>query len=104
MANNAYAPSGALFSVDEEKRKSEKSPHYQGNFELSREVIDDLVQQLQDDPTTDRAKFRMVGWRKQSKKGNTFLSLVGNVFEDNGQWQKKDNAENKKPIDDSIPF
>ena len=46
----------------------------------------------------------MVGWRKQSKKGNTFLSLVGNVFEDSGQWQKKDNAENKKPIDDSIPF
>ena len=30
MANSAYAPSGALFSVDEEKRKSEKSPHYQG--------------------------------------------------------------------------
>ena len=43
MANSAYAPSGALFSVDEEKRKNEKSPHYQGNFELSREVIDDLV-------------------------------------------------------------
>jgi len=26
------------------------------------------------------------------------------VFEETGQWQKKDNAENKKPIDDSIPF
>ena len=104
MANSPYAPSGALFTVDEGKRKSEKSPQYQGNFEIGREVIDDLVEQLRNDPTIDRAKFRMVGWRKVSKNGNTFLSLVGNVFEETGQWQKKDNAENKKPIDDSIPF
>ena len=42
MSETKYPPSGALFTVAENKRKSEKSPHYQGDFELSREVVEDL--------------------------------------------------------------
>ncbi len=83
MSDNRYPPSGALFTVDEEKRKSEKSPHYQGDFELPREVVEDLYKQIQSDPTADRAKCRLVGWRQTARKsGNTFVSIKANVFEE----------------------
>ena len=75
MSDNRYPPSGALFTVAEDKRKSEKSPHYQGDFELPREVVEDLYKQIQSDPTTDRAKCRLVGWRQTARKsGNTFVT------------------------------
>ena len=51
-----YKPSGALFRVDENKRKSEKSPNYTGTLELSREVGLDLYNQITADNTADRAK------------------------------------------------
>ena len=83
MNDNRYPPSGALFTVDEEKRKNERSPHYQGDFELPREVVEDLYKQIQSDPTTDRAKCRLVGWRQTARKsGNTFVSIKANVFEE----------------------
>ena len=81
MSDNRYPPSGALFTVAEDKRKSEKSPHYQGDFELSREVVEDLHRQIQN-PAVDGAKFHMVGWKRTSKKGTLYLSLLGNVFEE----------------------
>jgi|TARA_X000001388_G_scaffold40351_1_gene28402 hypothetical protein len=76
-----YPPSGALFTVDEAKRKHEKSPNYQGDFELSREVVEDLYRQIQN-PAVDGAKFHMVGWKRTSKRGTLYLSLLGNVFEE----------------------
>lgn len=83
-----YPPSGALFTVDDAKRRSEKSPHYQGDFELSREVVEDLNRQLQN-PAVDGAKFHMVGWKRTSKKGTLYLSLLGNVFEEQDKKDKK---------------
>ena len=80
-----YNPSGALYRVDESKRKSEKSPNYTGPLELSREVVLDLYNQITANNTADRAKCQLVGWQKVSKKGTNFLSLVANVFEEQKQ-------------------
>ena len=91
-----YGPSGALFPA--KQKKSDKSPDFTGKLELSNEVVNDLISQME--RGVDKPVISIVGWRKTSKAGNNFVSLVGNVFkemEDNLQPQPKQ-------INDEIPF
>lgn len=94
-----YGPSGALFPA--KQKKSEKSPDFTGKLELSDEVVNDLISQME--RGVDKPVISLVAWRKTSKAGNNFLSMVGNIFkpmEGNGQQQQ----QQAKPMNDEIPF
>ena len=91
-----YGPSGALFPA--KQKKSEKSPDFTGKLELSNEVVNDLISQME--RGVDKPVISIVGWRKTSKAGNNFVSLVGNVFKEvEGSRQPQ-----PKQINDEIPF
>tara|TARA_B100000242_G_scaffold291838_1_gene265919 strand:+ start:221 stop:529 length:309 start_codon:yes stop_codon:yes gene_type:complete len=75
---NSYPPSGTLFATKE--KRTEKSPDYTGQFELSHEVIIDLYGQMKEG--VEKPIFSMVGWKKYSNRtGVSFLSVRGNVYE-----------------------
>jgi|TARA_B100001057_G_scaffold443855_1_gene480318 hypothetical protein len=75
---NTYPPSGTLFMT--RKKRSERSPDYTGQFEISHDVVEDLAKQMKDGVT--KPIFSIVGWKKYSEKtGTSFLSLRGNVYE-----------------------
>ena len=92
-----YGPSGVLF-VNDRKRK-ENSPDYTGKLELSEEVISDLVDQQT--RGVEKPVVSLVGWKKVSgKTGKTFLSILGNKFE-----EREGPAPAPKPqLADDIPF
>jgi hypothetical protein len=93
-----YGPSGALFPTKE--KKSEKSPDFSGKLELSDEVVNDLISQME--RGVEKPIISLVGWRKTSKAGNNFVSLVGNVFKpmnSGGQQQPQ-----RQQMNDEIPF
>jgi len=95
---NDYPPSGVLFQND--RKKSEKSPDYTGQIELSDEVVSDLVEQMSRGVT--KPKVSLIGWKKVSQKtGKPFLSLLGNTYEErpNGAAQQQ-----PQKLDDNIPF
>jgi hypothetical protein len=95
---NDYPPSGVLFQND--RKKSEKSPDYTGQIELSDEVVNDLVEQMSRGVT--KPKVSLIGWKKVSQKtGKPFLSLLGNTYEErpNGAAQQQ-----PQKLDDNIPF
>jgi len=95
---NDYPPSGVLFQND--RKKSEKSPDYTGQIELSDEVVNDLVDQMSRGVT--KPKVSLIGWKKVSQKTRKpFLSLLGNVYEErpNGAAQQQ-----PQKLDDNIPF
>jgi uncharacterized protein (DUF736 family) len=60
-------------------KKTDKSPDYSGSLNVN--GID----------------FNLAGWKKQSKKGTTFLSLSVSAKQDSPKSQAPD-------FDDSIPF
>ena len=86
-----YPPGGALFL--QANKRSEKAPDYSGNLEISKE----LFKYLLDEAKAGRPiKMDLAGWKKQSKSGATFLSIVGNK-----PYVKE---QKSAPIDDEIPF
>jgi len=91
-----YGPSGALFPA--KQKKSEKSPDFTGKLELSNEVVNDLISQME--RGVDKPVISIVGWRKTSKAGNNFVSLVGNVFKE----MEGNRQPQPKQINDEIPF
>lgn len=93
---NDYPPSGALFT--NKRKQKPNQPDYTGNLELSDEVVNDLVEQMSRGIT--KPKLNLAGWKKTSKKdGSTFLSLVGNKFE-----ERQPQAAQPQNLDDDIPF
>tara|TARA_S200002703_G_scaffold137757_1_gene127726 strand:+ start:3506 stop:3814 length:309 start_codon:yes stop_codon:yes gene_type:complete len=75
---NDYPPSGTLFVA--KNKRSERSPDYTGQFEVSHEVVEDLAKQMKNG--VRKPLFSMVGWKKYSEKtGSSFLSVRGNVYE-----------------------
>ena len=48
----------------------------------------------------DKPVISIVGWRKTSKAGNNFVSLVGNVFKE----MEGNRQPQPKQINDEIPF
>ena len=86
-----YPPGGALFL--QANKRSPKAPDYSGNLELSKEVFKYLL----DEAKAGRPiKMDLAGWRKQTKAGSTFLSIVANK-----PYVKEQKTAD---IDDEIPF
>jgi hypothetical protein len=76
--DNGYPPSGTLFVT--KTKRTERSPDYSGQFEVSHEVVEDLVRQMKDG--VRKPIFNIAGWKKYSDKtGTSFLSLRANVYE-----------------------
>lgn len=104
-----YPPSGVLFSNN--KKKTEKQPDFTGDLELSDEVVNDLVDQMSRGIT--KPKLSMAGWKKVSRNGLHFMSLVGSVPREKPQ-NSYDSTNNNDPApggsgfgnsdDDKIPF
>ena len=70
----------AQFTVKEENKKSEKGPDVTGNLEVPAEEVNALITYLQ---TAERVmnwkddevvKIRLAGWRRETKKGDSYLS------------------------------
>jgi len=79
MSERTYDPSGALFGNDQ--KKSENSPDYNGKLELSNEVCEDIVTQMESEGKVPT--ISLVGWKKVGKRsGKPFLSLIANVFKE----------------------
>jgi hypothetical protein len=94
-----YDPSGALFVNS--KKKSEKSPDYTGKLELSDEVVNDLVSQME--RGVEKPQISLVGWKKVSKAGKQFLSIIGNVYEERGNGAEPRQQQSNN-LDDNVPF
>ena len=94
-----YPPSGVLFA--NKKKTKETSPDYTGNLELSDEVVNDLVAQME--RGVEKPKVSLAGWKKKAKKsGDTFLSLRGSKHEERGQYSN--NYSSAQVIDDDPAF
>ena len=89
--SNDYPPSGVLFTNN--KKQTPKQPDYTGHLELSDEVINDLVSQMEGG--NPKPILDVAGWKRTSAKNcSTFLSLVGNVH-----YGRK-----KTLTDEEVPF
>lgn len=78
--SDGYKPSGALFQNDRKQKNTH--PDYNGSLELGHDVIQDLMDQM--NSGIEKPKFDLAGWRKVSKNGKNFLSLVGDM-----NWKRK---------------
>ena len=95
-----YPPSGVLFTNN--RKRSDKSPDYPGKLELSDEVLQDLVAQME--RGVEKPVLSLIGWKKMSQKtGAVFLSLLGNKFEENPNSDGSSDQSAGK-LDDSVPF
>jgi len=94
-----YPPSGALFSNTRKQKPNQ--PDFTGELELSDEVVSDLVSQMERGNT--KPKLRMAGWRRQSKKGTKFISVVGSKFEER-QQQQQTQSNGFDDLNDDVPF
>ena len=95
-----YPPSGVLFTNN--RKRSDKSPDYTGKLELSDEVLQDLVAQME--RGVEKPVLSLIGWKKMSHKtGAVFLSLLGNKFEENPNSDGSSDQSAGK-LDDSVPF
>jgi len=81
-------------------KKTEKSPDYWGSLAVN---IKDMTNVQMDG---DIMVIKLSGWKKQDKKGHTFLSLAVNRFVPEGQAQANRQAQQPVPQDfaDDIPF
>ena len=89
-----YPPSGTLFMS--KNKRSDRSPDYTGQFELSYDVIEDLVRQMKDG--VKKPQFNISGWKKYSNKtGTSFLSLRANIYD---PPKKDEEKKEEKPKED----
>jgi len=81
-------------------KKTEKSPDYWGSLAVN---IKDMTNVQMDG---DIMVIKLSGWKKQDKKGHTFLSLAVNRFVPEGQAQANRQSQQPVPQDfaDDIPF
>lgn len=78
---------GALFFS--RNKKTDRHPDYTGDFEI------------------DGKKFWLSAWKKQTKKGDVYLSLaLGQPKEDRGEYQQPvaQQPAAQELLDDDIPF
>lgn len=96
-----FPASGVLFAND--RKQSDKQPDYTGNLEIDAETVRDLYQQMQSGG--DHPKVNLVGWRKTSKNGKTFLSVKVSVMRERTQQAVTQyQAPSNNDLNDDIPF
>lgn len=67
MSNKAK---GALFVND--RRETEKHPHWTGNMDVSNELLRELVEVAK---SGQPVKLRLAAWKSQSQKGMEYISV-----------------------------
>ena len=78
-------------------------PDFTGDLELPDEVVSDLVSQME--RGNKKPKLRLAGWKKQSKKGTKFISILGSKFEERQPMQQQQQTQsNNFDLDDDVPF
>tara|TARA_E500000318_G_C3534990_1_gene202178 strand:- start:446 stop:742 length:297 start_codon:yes stop_codon:yes gene_type:complete len=97
---NDYPPSGALFA--NQRKQKPTQPDFTGDLELSDEVVSDLVSQME--RGNKKPKLRLAGWKKQSKKGTKFISILGSKFEERQPAQQRQTQSNDFDLNDDVPF
>ena len=83
-----YLNSGTLFAA--KVKKNPKAPDYSGDMTLDLAALG---------IGTGKAKLRIAGWKKTSQKGNVFLSLNIQKFE-----EKEEYAKPQPQSDEDDPF
>lgn len=72
---------GALFSNN--RKQNPNQPDYRGEIAVSREVVEDLMKQLQ--KGVQFPMMELAGWKKTSNNGTVYVSLSGKKpYEKNG--------------------
>ncbi|MFO0449498.1 MAG: hypothetical protein ACK52I_12705 [Pseudomonadota bacterium] len=89
-----YPPGGVLFHQD--KKTNPKAPDYTGNLEISRDTLNHLVAMAKKEQPL---KMQLSGWKKPTKNGGTFLSLVAAK-----PYEKNSGGSSSRDDDDSVPF
>ena len=90
-----YPPGGVLFHQD--KKTNPKAPDYTGNLEISRDTLNHLVDMAKKEQPL---KMQLSGWKKPTKNGGTFLSLVAAK-----PYEKSNSGGSSfRDDDDSVPF
>ena len=89
--SGTYPPGGALFT--NQRKTSDKHPDYRGNLEISVDLLKILVEQHKG---SEKINMDLVGWKKVSKSGSSFLSLRAE------KPYKKE--EKSTPVFDDAPF
>ena len=64
---------GALFANN--RKTAQNAPDYRGELRISKEVLDNLVQQVQSG--VQFPALEVSGWRKTSNSGTTYISMSG---------------------------
>lgn len=64
---------GAFFANN--RKQSQSAPDYRGELRLSREVVDNLIQQIKDG--TQFPALEISGWKKTSNSGTVYISMSG---------------------------
>lgn len=85
---NEYLNSGTLFSTS--VKLTPNSPEYYGDVTLDLDALNAS--------RGGKIKLRMSGWKKLSTKGNTFLSIAFQPFDENR------GSGAKKPVQNDDPF
>lgn len=83
-----YLNSGTLFAA--KVKKNPKAPDYTGDMTLDLSTLG---------IGTGKAKLRIAGWKKTSQKGNVFLSLNIQKFE-----EKEEHIKSQQQSDEDDPF
>lgn len=95
MTQQYDKPRSALF-VNRNKTE-EKHPDYKGDIELTREVVEDMLAQLNSGARF--AKAEISGWKRQGQNAGTYLSLsIKKLFKKDGAQRPPQNpavAENR---------
>jgi|TARA_R100001086_G_scaffold183675_1_gene102481 uncharacterized protein (DUF736 family) len=82
-----YLNSGAIFK-NTIKNKA-KSPDYNGDFTVKMDDIKVENTHDNDGNEVQVAKLKFSGWKKTTKKGQTFISLSLNTYEPNNEKPQK---------------
>lgn len=90
--SGTYPPGGALFT--NQRKTSDKHPDYRGNLEISVDLLKIMVEQHK---AGEKINMDLVGWKKTSKSGTTFLSLKAEK-----PYKKEEQAS--APVFDDAPF
>lgn len=80
---------GALFVNG--RKSASNQPDFRGELTLSKALLKELVEAVK---SGGEAKLSLSVWKKQSKAGNEYMSVAGQVFKD---YKKSDN-------DIEVPF
>jgi hypothetical protein len=86
MDNQNQPNSGVLFSA--KVKTNPKAPDYTGTFTVDLRSVD-----VEDNMAT----FKISGWKRMTKTGNTFLSLAVNTYRPDPVVKPKEEA-------DDVPF